>query len=235
VKNATGTVPRIAVLASGRGSNLKAIAEACANGEIPARIVAVGSNRPGAGALAQAEAMGIPTLLVNHRDYGSREAFDAALLDALTPHAPDLVVLAGFMRILTAGFTRAFSGRLLNIHPSLLPKYPGLHTHARAIEAGDREAGATVHFVTEALDGGPPILQAAVPIESGDTPESLAARVLAVEHHIYPLAIAWWASGRLRLAQDAARLDGVVLPATGLRIVEGKIEGMANGSGDGLA
>ena len=213
--------PRLAILASGDGSNMQAIANACETGGIPGRIAVVVSNQPGAGVIDRAARSAIPTSIVNHRDYATRGDFDAALRAALQPHAPDLVILAGFMRILTSTFIEAFRGRLLNIHPSLLPKYPGLHTHARAIAAGDREHGATVHFVTEDLDGGPAVLQAAVPVTSGDSAETLAARVLHVEHRIYPLAVAWWVSGRLRLIGTEVRLDGRCVPAKGIRYTEG--------------
>ncbi|MEQ8516020.1 MAG: phosphoribosylglycinamide formyltransferase, partial [Chromatocurvus sp.] len=147
--------------------------------------------------------------------------FDRAMLSGLAPHKPDLVVLAGFMRILTPAFIAAFRGRLLNIHPSLLPKYPGLDTHARALAAGDREHGATVHFVTEQLDGGPAVLQSAVSIAGNDTAETLARRILEVEHRIYPLAIAWWAAGRLRLISGEVRLDEKCIPANGIPYTDG--------------
>jgi len=212
--------PRLAILASGNGSNMQAIANACEAGSIPGHIAVVASNQPGAGVIGRAARSAIPTSVVNHRDYATRTDFDAALLAALQPHAPDLVILAGFMRILTSTFIEAFRGRLLNIHPSLLPKYTGLHTHARAIAAGDREHGATVHFVSEDLDGGPVVLQAAVPVATGDSAETLAARVLHVEHRIYPLAVAWWVTGRLRLVGKEVRLDGKCVPARGIRYSE---------------
>ncbi|MFN2328704.1 MAG: phosphoribosylglycinamide formyltransferase [Chromatocurvus sp.] len=216
---ATDTLPRLAILASGSGSNMQAIAKACSDGTIPARITFVGSNRPGAGVLARAQCAGIHHAVIDHRDYPSREDFDRALLTELEPHAPDLVILAGFMRILTPLFIASFRGRLLNIHPSLLPKYPGLNTHARALAAGDREHGATVHFVTEELDGGPPALQATVPIMHNDNADTLAARVLELEHRIYPLAISWWVTGRLRLIAGEVTLDGKKTPATGIPYV----------------
>jgi phosphoribosylglycinamide formyltransferase-1 len=150
-------------------------------------------------ALERAAAAGIAAQLIDHTGYADREGFDAALIEAIDALAPDLVILAGFMRILTAGFVRHYHGRLLNIHPSLLPKYPGLHTHERALAAGEREAGATVHFVTEELDGGPVIVQARVPVLAGDTPQTLAARVLVEEHRIYPEAARLVAEGRVRL------------------------------------
>lgn len=165
-------------------------------GDHPARPVLVASNDPGAAGLARAAAMGIPTAAVDHRTFkGDRAAFEEALLGPLLAAEPDILCLAGFMRILTPGFVRRFEGRMLNIHPSLLPKYPGLHTHARAIEAGDTEAGATVHLVTPVLDDGPILAQARVPVEPGDTPEALAARVLTAEHRLYPLALRRFAEG----------------------------------------
>jgi phosphoribosylglycinamide formyltransferase-1 len=206
---------RIAVLASGVGSNAEALAEACDDGRIDGRLCVVASNRPDAPVLARAAARGLPTLALDHRAYPDRAAFDSALREALLPFEPDLVVLAGFMRILTPAFITPWRGRLVNIHPSLLPLYPGLDTHARAIAAGDREAGATVHFVIEALDAGPAILQARVPIRDGDNPGTLAARVQLEEHRIYPLAVQACLSGRVRLSGDRAELDGAVLPPSG--------------------
>ncbi len=207
---------KLAVLISGSGSNLQAFIEACASGELSASIALVLSNRPGAGGLARAEAEGIATLTIDHRDFASREAFDRAMLDALEPVAPDLVILAGFMRILTPAFIAAFRGRLLNIHPSLLPKYPGLNTHQRALDAGDSEVGATVHFVTEELDGGPPLLFARVPVAAGDDAGALADKVQRREHVIYPLAARWFVEGRLALRNNQALLDGQVLPGNGI-------------------
>ena len=202
----------IVILISGRGSNMEAIVRA----QIPsAKIAAVISNRPDAAGLAFAASHGITAQVVDHKAYPSREAFDAALAETIDAHQPDLVVLAGFMRVLTDGFVGRYNGRLLNIHPSLLPSFPGLHTHQRALEAGDREHGCSVHFVTEELDGGPLVVQAVVPVESDDTPESLAQRVHRQEHHIYPLAMRWFAEGRLKLGKTGAQLDGKDLPATG--------------------
>src|SRR6056297_2540761 len=215
------SLPRLAILASGSGSNMQAIVDACNDGTIPARITVVGSNRPGAGVLERAHRAGIPQVILDHRDYATRDAFDRAMLAALAPHEPDLVILAGFMRILTPAFIAAFRGRLLNIHPSLLPKHPGLRTHARALAAGENEHGATVHFVTEELDGGPAVLQAVVAITEHDTAGTLARRVREVEHRIYPLAIAWWASGRLRLTAGEVRLDDNRIPASGIRYADG--------------
>ena len=206
---------RLVVLLSGSGSNLQAFIDSIARGELRANIVGVISNKPDAPGLQRAQAAGIRTAVIDHKQFASRELFDAELLARVHSLEPDLVILAGFMRILTPIFLRPFVGRLLNIHPSLLPKYPGLHTHQRAIDAGDKEAGATVHFVTDELDGGPAIVQARVPLLSHDSAEALAARVLRVEHKIYPLAAQWFVSGRLTLAQNRAQLDGSALPETG--------------------
>ena len=208
----TGTC-RIVALISGGGTNLQAIIDAAAGGRIPGRMAAVLSNRAGVRGLARAESAGIPTEVIEHRDFPDRATFDAAMQETIDRYQPDLVVLAGFMRILTPEFVAHYQGRMLNIHPSLLPAYPGLHTHERAIEAGDSEHGATVHFVTAELDGGPPILRGRVPIEGDDTPETLAARVLNQEHRIYPLAVRWFCEGRLRLTQGAALFDGNRLDA----------------------
>jgi phosphoribosylglycinamide formyltransferase-1 len=210
----------LAVLISGRGSNLQAFIDACASGELEAGISVVISNNPGAAGLQRAEEAGIPTHCVNHRDYDSREAFDRALVACLADYPVDLVVLAGFMRILTPVFIEPFAGRLMNIHPSLLPKYPGLNTHQRALDAGDDESGVTVHFVTTELDGGPPVLQAREPILPGDTAATLARRILAREHAIYPLAASWYLQGRLRLAGGQATLDGQPLPPGGAQFAE---------------
>lgn len=193
----------IVILISGRGSNMEAIVRA----KIPgARIAAVISNRPEAGGLAFAASHGIPTRVVDHKAYPSREAFDAALAETIDALAPDLVVLAGFMRVLTDGFVNRYSGRLLNIHPSLLPSFPGLHTHQRALEAGVRVHGTTVHFVTPTLDCGPIVIQAVVPVLPGDDEDSLAARVLVQEHRIYPQAVSWFVADRLSI-DAAGRVD----------------------------
>jgi phosphoribosylglycinamide formyltransferase-1 len=199
---------RIAVLASGDGSNMEAIARACARGDIAATIALVIANVTGAGVMDRARRLGIDACCIPHRDYPDRAAFEEALLVRLREADAELVVLAGFMRVLTDGFVRQYYGSLLNIHPSLLPKYPGLDTHRRALEAGDDEAGATVHFVTPALDAGPAVLQAAVPVRPDDDEASLAQRVRRVEHRIFPTAVGWWASGRLELVDGAAHLDG---------------------------
>jgi phosphoribosylglycinamide formyltransferase 1 len=207
---------RIAILISGRGSNLQAFIDAIANGDMEARISLVLSNNPEAAGLQRAAAAGIATAAVDHRDYASREDFDAALVDTINQHGADVVLLAGFMRILTPVFIDAYAGRLLNIHPSLLPKYPGLNTHQRALDAGDTEAGVTVHFVTAELDGGPPIVQARVAIKAGDNADTLAARVLTQEHRIYPLAANWLLQGRLKLTEHGVKLDDNLVSATGI-------------------
>ncbi|MDX1735316.1 MAG: phosphoribosylglycinamide formyltransferase [Halioglobus sp.] len=212
---------RLAVLISGRGSNLQALIDACADGDIDAHIVVVLSNNPDAAGLERAAAAGIDTCCVNHRNFDKREDFDRAMIARLLPFDVDLVILAGFMRILTPAFIDAYAGRLFNIHPSLLPKYPGLHTHQRAIDAGDTQAGVTVHFVTTELDGGPPVLQAVVPVLPTDSADELAARVVVQEHVIYPLAVRWFLQGRLQLVDGTAHLDGEPVPATGIRYVEG--------------
>jgi len=200
---------RIVILVSGRGSNMEAIVRACAAQGWPARVVAVVANRPEAAGLVFAAEHGLATAVVDHRAFASRDAFDEALAREIDRHAPDLVVLAGFMRVLGPAFTAHYAGRLLNIHPSLLPAFPGLHTHRRALQAGCRVAGATVHFVTAELDHGPIVLQSAVPVLAGDDEASLAARVLATEHRIYPQAVGWFVRGRLHLEDGRVRqLDG---------------------------
>ncbi len=185
---------RVAILISGGGSNMVALAESMA-GDHPARPVLVLSNVPGAGGLTRAEARGIPAVTVDHRQFHDRAAFEAALDGALAEARPDLICLAGFMRVLTPAFAARHAGRILNIHPSLLPKYPGLHTHARALAAGDAEAGCSVHEVTADLDAGPVLGQARVPVLPGDTPDSLAARVLVAEHRLYPAILRRVAEG----------------------------------------
>ena len=195
---------RIVVLISGRGSNLQAIVEA----NLPIELAAVISNRPHAAGLDYARARGIPAIALDHTSHPCREAFDAALADEIDRHEPDLVVLAGYMRILTPAFIQRFEGRLLNIHPSLLPAFPGLKTHERALDEGVKIHGCTVHFVTADLDHGPIVIQAAVPVLPDDTPETLAARVLQQEHRIYPMAIRWFAEGRLIKMQGRVNLRG---------------------------
>jgi phosphoribosylglycinamide formyltransferase 1 len=192
----------IVILISGRGSNMEAIVHACQQEAWPARIAAVVSNKADASGLQFAASHGIATAVVDHKAFTSREAFDAELAKVIDGFAPDVVVLAGFMRILTEGFVRHFEGRLLNIHPSLLPAFPGLHTHQRAIEAGCKLAGATVHFVTPELDHGPIVAQAMVPVLTGDTAEQLAQRVLVQEHRMYPAAVRWFVQGELALTAD---------------------------------
>jgi len=188
----------LVILISGRGSNMEALLEA----NLPARVAAVISNEPGARGLDTARRRNLPTAVVDHRAFGNRAAFDAALANEIDRHSPHLVLLAGFMRILTAAFVRAYEGRLLNIHPSLLPAFPGLDTHRRALQAGVRIHGCTVHFVTVELDHGPIIIQAAVPVLPDDTEDALAARVLKEEHRIYPQAVRWFCEGRLGLTPD---------------------------------
>lgn len=194
----------IVILISGRGTNMQAIVQACAAQSWPARIAAVLSNRPDAPGLKFAAAQGIPVGVVDHRQYPDRASFDKALAKAIDAHVPDLVVLAGFMRILTPEFVEHYAGRMLNIHPSLLPSFPGLHTHQQALEAGVKVHGASVHFVTDALDHGPIVLQAAIEVGPDDTPDTLAERLLPCEHHIYPRAVRWFVEDRLRVR------DGVV-------------------------
>ncbi|WP_157271827.1 phosphoribosylglycinamide formyltransferase [Azohydromonas aeria] len=190
---------RIVILISGRGSNMQAVAEACAREGWPATVAAVVSNRPQAAGLAWAAERGIATAVVDHTRFETRAAFDAALREAIDAFAPDLLVLAGFMRILGADFTRHYEGRMLNVHPSLLPAFTGLHTHRRAIEAGCKLAGATVHFVTAELDHGPIVAQAVVPVLPGDDEAALAGRVLRQEHRMYPMAVRWFVEGQLRV------------------------------------
>lgn len=199
---------RLVVLISGRGSNLQAILDQAAGGELLAEVVAVISNQPGVYGLERARQAGVPTLELDHRSFIDRPGFEAALINLIDGYQPDLVILAGFMRMLTAGFTDYYPGRLLNIHPSLLPKFRGLHTHARAIAAGETEHGATIHFVTAELDGGPLIVQARVPVLPDDDPDALAARVLIQEHRLYPRAIRWFAEGRLKLEGERVWFDG---------------------------
>ena len=199
---------RIVILISGRGSNMEALVRACAAERWPARIVAVLSNRPEAPGLAFAAEAGIATAVVDHRAHASREAFDAALARAVQDQAPDLVVLAGFMRILGPAFVERFAGRLLNIHPSLLPAFTGLHTHRRALQAGCQVAGATVHLVTAELDHGPIVIQSVVPVHPGDYEQALAARVLATEHVIYPRAVRWFVEGALEMSGGRVRHRG---------------------------
>jgi phosphoribosylglycinamide formyltransferase-1 len=203
-----GETVSAAVLISGGGTNLQSFIDKVASGSLDLELAVVLSNKPAAAGLERARRAGIPVECVEHGDYPDRESFDAALVDTLDRYAPDLIILAGFMRILTPVFIEHFAGRIFNIHPSLLPKYPGLDTHQRAIDAGDEWAGSTVHFATEELDGGPAVIQGRVPVLPDDTADTLAARVLKVEHRIYPQAAALFAAGRLRYRDGAAWLDG---------------------------
>jgi len=205
----------VVVLLSGTGSNLQALIDSTRTGESPARIAAVISNRSDAYGLQRARDAGIATRTLDHKAFEGREAFDSALIELIDTFNPKLVVLAGFMRILSADFVRHYAGRLLNIHPSLLPKYKGMHTHQRALDAGESEHGCSVHFVTEELDGGPLVVQAVVPVESDDSAQTLAQRVHTQEHRIYPLAVRWFAEGRLILGKQGALLDGQLLAASG--------------------
>jgi phosphoribosylglycinamide formyltransferase 1 len=199
----------LVVLISGQGRNLQALIDGCADGRIPARLAAVLSNRADAAGLQRARSAGIPVEVVPHGEFSGREAFDAALAQRIAPYRPDIVALAGFMRVLTPGFVAAHAGRLLNIHPSLLPKYPGLRTHERVLAAGDRQHGATVHFVTEALDGGPAVIQGELMVQPQDTAANLAERVMSeIELKIYPQAVAWMAQDRLQWRQGGAWFDG---------------------------
>jgi phosphoribosylglycinamide formyltransferase-1 len=198
----------LAVLISGRGSNMVAIARACASGQIPARVVRVIADRHGAAGIERARELGLEFSVVAAREYADRAAFEAALRAAIDASGAQLVVLAGFMRILSPQFTAQYAGAMLNIHPSLLPKYPGLHTHERALQAREPEHGASVHFVTAELDAGPVVLQAQVPVLATDTAASLSARVQQQEHIIYPRVIGWIAAGRLRLVNGTPYFDG---------------------------
>ena len=211
----SGKRSRLVVLISGSGSNLQAFIDASQDGSLNADIVGVISNKAGVLGLQRAQDAGIPSEVLDHRAFPSRESFDAELGERVSSYQPDLVILAGFMRILTPKFVNRFAGHIMNIHPSLLPKYPGLHTHQRAIDAGDKKGGATVHFVTSDLDGGPAIIQTVVPIINDDTADLLASRVLEQEHQIYPLAARWFCEGRLILENGVSLLSGNALPETG--------------------
>jgi phosphoribosylglycinamide formyltransferase-1 len=206
----------IVVLISGRGSNLQAIIDAVNAGRLPAEIRAVIGNEPGAPGLARARTAGIPTHTIDHHDFAAREQFDQALMRSIDAYHPRVVVLAGFMRILGNAFIDHYAGRLLNIHPSLLPAFPGLNTHARALQSGASHHGASVHFVAHEVDGGPVIIQAAVPVLPDDVPETLAERVLREEHRIYPKAIGWFLAGRLSVENGRVLLDGQQRPEQGL-------------------
>ncbi len=203
---------KVAVLISGRGSNLQALIDACRDAEFPAEIVLVISNVPGAQGLSRAEEAGIPTALVRHKDFEDREGFEDALTETLVEAAPELVCLAGFMRMLGDGFVRRWRDRLINIHPSLLPAFKGIHVHEQIVEAGVRITGCTVHFVRPAVDDGPIIVQAAVPVHPDDDADALAARVLGQEHRIYPLAVRLIAEGRVRVVDEHVLIDGAATP-----------------------
>ena len=211
MNSSDGKLP-VVVLISGSGSNLQALIDASAHGG-PFRVCGVISNRPGVRGLQRAEAAGIPTQLVDHTAFPDRDSFDAALAQVIEEFRPELVVLAGFMRILTNAFVNRFSGRMLNIHPSLLPAFQGLHTHRRALREGVAEHGASVHFVTGELDGGPVIAQARVPVLDADTESELAARVLQREHLLFPQVVSWFAQGKLQLRDDQVWFEGSPLQA----------------------
>lgn len=211
-----GRTPKIAVLISGSGSNLQAIIDAITTAQFEAEICTVISNKSDVFGLERARNAEIPAHVIEHHRFPDRALFDAQLMKQIDHYQPDLIILAGFMRILTDPFVRHYEGRMLNIHPSLLPKYPGLYTHKRALESGDKEHGVSIHFVTAELDSGPNIIQAKVTIYEGDTPETLAQRVLAQEHIIYPIAIKWFVEGRLQMHEHKAFLDNQRLPETGL-------------------
>ncbi len=207
---------RIVVLISGNGSNLQALIDASIHSNF--KIAAVISNKADAFGLQRAQRDDIPVEVVEHKDYADRNEFDLALQNTIDSYSPDLVVLAGFMRILGADFVSHFSGRILNIHPSLLPKFPGINTHQRAIDDGEKEHGVSVHFVTEELDGGPVIAQDRVQVAADDSAESLAEKVLEKEHLLYPKVVSWYAGGRLELKDNRALLDGSVLPEEGVQV-----------------
>tara|TARA_R110001583_G_scaffold83_8_gene1043 strand:+ start:2260 stop:2904 length:645 start_codon:yes stop_codon:yes gene_type:complete len=206
---------RIVVLISGGGTNLQAIIDASKHDNYSGDIVAVVSNKADVYGLTRAQDADIPTSVLSHKDFDSREDYDSALITEINHYQPDLIVLAGFMRILTPKFVQKFQGRLINIHPSLLPKYQGLHTHQRAIDAGDTEHGVSVHYVTEELDGGPVILQAKVPVFPEDTADDLAQRVHQQEHRIYPMVVNWCCTKRVTMVEEQALFDGVILPVSG--------------------
>ncbi len=209
---------RVVVLISGSGSNLQALIDGVADSSLPIDLVAVISNRPEVMGLERAAKANIPAEVLDHKTFADRESFDHALMAKIDSYQPDLVVLAGFMRILTSEFTQHYLGRMLNIHPSLLPKFQGLHTHQRAIDAGEQRHGVTVHFVTAELDGGPAIVQASVPVLAGDDASALAKRVQRQEHVIYPLAVKWFAEGELRMISGKSVLKGEPLPISGFQI-----------------
>ncbi|MEN8132243.1 MAG: phosphoribosylglycinamide formyltransferase [Pseudomonadota bacterium] len=204
-------IASIVALISGGGTNLQAIIDACASDQINAKIEAVISNQADAYGLQRAAKASIPTEIIDHVLFEDRASFDRELKRRVAAYQPDLIVMAGFMRILTTDFIDPFLGRIMNIHPSLLPKYRGLHTHRRALEAGDKQHGCSIHFATNELDGGPVILQATVPVLEGDTPDTLASRVLKKEHIIYPLSIRWFCEGRIAMRDNRINMDGRTL------------------------
>ena len=206
---------KLVVLISGNGSNLQSILDACANGRINGSVAAVFSNKASAYGLTRAQQAKVPGRALNAADFADRAAFDRQLMQEIDAYAPDLVVLAGYMRILSSAFVAHYHDRLINIHPSLLPKYPGLHTHRQALENGDAEHGTSVHFVTDELDGGPVILQARVPVFADDDEAAITARVQHQEHAIYPLVVSWFMDGRLQMREGQAWLDGNPLPPQG--------------------
>ena len=217
----TTTTPMpVVILISGSGSNLQAIIDASNAGNCPVSIRAVISNRPDVKGLERASAAGIETVIIDHKQFDGREAFDQELMNRIDRYQPSLLVLAGFMRILTSQFVEHYAGRLLNIHPALLPDFPGLNTHERALESGVKQHGASVHFVTTEVDGGPIVLQASVPVKTDDTAKTLAASVLEQEHQIYPLVIKWYAENRLVLENNKPLLDKKEIPNTGLKYAE---------------
>ena len=212
------TKPRIVILISGSGSNMAAIVDTLKAENVEAEIAAVISNKEDVSGLQKAHDRGIHTEVLSHKNFASREAYDKALIELINDLQADLIVLAGFMRVLSPTFVQYFPDRILNIHPSLLPNYPGLHTHQRVLDAGDTEHGVTVHFVNEELDGGPNVIQAAVEVEAGDTSASLQQKIQLQEHIIYPIAVKWFVEGRLKYSGKSALLDGKELPKSGLRL-----------------
>lgn len=214
----TEALPRLVILISGSGSNMLAIADQIKDGQIQASINAVICNRPEAAGVQKAKDRDITTEVVNHKDFSTREDFDMALMRAIDEFSPDLIVLAGFMRILTADFVRRYEGRMLNIHPSLLPRHKGINTHKKVLESGDNMHGTTVHFVTEDLDDGPNVIQASLAVLDGDDEVSLQHRVQQQEHIIYPIAVKWFTEGRLRMRKKEAFLDNQQLPMSGLQL-----------------
>ena len=210
--------PKVVLLISGSGSNMTKIVDQLRTEQVAVDFALVLSNQPDAAGLQKAEERAIPTRVLSHKEFATREEYDAALIQTLDEYEPDLIVLAGFMRVLSERFVRHYEHRILNIHPALLPKFKGLNTHARALEAGEREHGATVHFIDENLDEGFNIIQAVVPVLAEDTAASLQQRVLEQEHTIYPIAVKWFVEGRLRIKKGIVTLDGQSLPTSGLRL-----------------